>query len=305
MGPTAAARARSRSALAARLPVEIVSVDSAQVYRGMDIGTAKPDAATRARVPHHLIDIIDPDRGLFGRALSRRCARGDRRDPRARPHAAARRRHDALLQGAARRPVGPAAGRRRRARARSTPRAAELGLAGAARRARARRSARPRRASSRPTRSASSARSRSHESTGRPLSALQGAREGAAAPGLVVARADPAGPGAAAPAHRRALRRDARSRAGRRARGLARSATALTPIDAVDALRRLSAGLAVPRRRRRPRALRERGRRGDAPARQAPVDLAALDSGAGASTPSRPASPATSPAGFAARAFAA
>jgi len=39
---------------------EIVSVDSAQVYRGMDIGTAKPDVATRARVPHHLLDLIDP-----------------------------------------------------------------------------------------------------------------------------------------------------------------------------------------------------------------------------------------------------
>ena len=42
-------------------PIEIVSVDSAQVYRGMDIGTAKPGAAERARVPHHLIDLVDPD----------------------------------------------------------------------------------------------------------------------------------------------------------------------------------------------------------------------------------------------------
>jgi tRNA dimethylallyltransferase len=46
--------------LASKYPIEIVSIDSAQVYRGMDIGTAKPDAATRARVPHHLIDIRDP-----------------------------------------------------------------------------------------------------------------------------------------------------------------------------------------------------------------------------------------------------
>ena len=46
--------------LAERIPLEIVSVDSAQVYRGMDVGTAKPDAAERARVPHHLIDIVDP-----------------------------------------------------------------------------------------------------------------------------------------------------------------------------------------------------------------------------------------------------
>src|SRR5206468_3862760 len=49
-------------ALAERAPVELVSMDSAQVYRGLDIGTAKPSAAERARVPHHLIDIVDPDR---------------------------------------------------------------------------------------------------------------------------------------------------------------------------------------------------------------------------------------------------
>jgi len=48
-------------ALAAVRPVEIVSLDSAQVYRGMDIGTAKPSREDRARVPHHLIDIADPD----------------------------------------------------------------------------------------------------------------------------------------------------------------------------------------------------------------------------------------------------
>ena len=47
-------------ALAAKFPLEIVSVDSAQVYRGMDIGTAKPSAAERAAVPHHLLDLVDP-----------------------------------------------------------------------------------------------------------------------------------------------------------------------------------------------------------------------------------------------------
>jgi tRNA dimethylallyltransferase len=47
-------------ALAAQIPLEIISVDSAQVYRGMDIGSAKPSAAERAAVPHHLIDLIDP-----------------------------------------------------------------------------------------------------------------------------------------------------------------------------------------------------------------------------------------------------
>ncbi len=61
MGPTASGKTRSALALATRLPAEIVSVDSAQVFRDMDIGTAKPDAAQRGAVPHHLIDIIDPD----------------------------------------------------------------------------------------------------------------------------------------------------------------------------------------------------------------------------------------------------
>jgi tRNA dimethylallyltransferase len=60
MGPTASGKSAVALDLAARLPVEIVSVDSAQVFRGMDIGTAKPDMAARQRVPHHLIDIIDP-----------------------------------------------------------------------------------------------------------------------------------------------------------------------------------------------------------------------------------------------------
>ena len=60
MGPTASGKSGLALALCERLPCEIVSVDSAQVYRGMDIGTAKPDAATRARVPHHLIDLIEP-----------------------------------------------------------------------------------------------------------------------------------------------------------------------------------------------------------------------------------------------------
>ncbi|HEY2863592.1 MAG TPA: tRNA (adenosine(37)-N6)-dimethylallyltransferase MiaA [Casimicrobiaceae bacterium] len=61
MGPTASGKSAVAMELAARLPMEIVSVDSAQVYRGMDIGTAKPDDSTRARVRHHLIDLIDPD----------------------------------------------------------------------------------------------------------------------------------------------------------------------------------------------------------------------------------------------------
>jgi tRNA dimethylallyltransferase len=59
-GPTGAGKTDLALELAGRFPVEIVSVDSAQVYRGMDIGTAKPSATTRARVPHHLIDVCDP-----------------------------------------------------------------------------------------------------------------------------------------------------------------------------------------------------------------------------------------------------
>jgi tRNA dimethylallyltransferase len=60
MGPTASGKSALALVLAERFRVEIVSVDSAQVYRGMDIGTAKPDPVTRARVPHHLIDILEP-----------------------------------------------------------------------------------------------------------------------------------------------------------------------------------------------------------------------------------------------------
>jgi tRNA dimethylallyltransferase len=62
LGPTASGKSRLALALAERLPLEIVSMDSAQVYRGLDIGTAKPSADERRRVPHHLIDVLDPDR---------------------------------------------------------------------------------------------------------------------------------------------------------------------------------------------------------------------------------------------------
>jgi tRNA dimethylallyltransferase len=59
-GPTASGKTALALAIAERWPVEIISVDSALVYRGMDIGSAKPSPAERARVPHHLIDIRDP-----------------------------------------------------------------------------------------------------------------------------------------------------------------------------------------------------------------------------------------------------
>jgi tRNA dimethylallyltransferase len=59
-GPTGTGKSDFALRLAADFPVEIVSVDSAQVYRGLDIGSAKPDADTVARVPHHLIDLVEP-----------------------------------------------------------------------------------------------------------------------------------------------------------------------------------------------------------------------------------------------------
>lgn len=61
VGPTAAGKSALAMRLASQLNAEIVSVDSAAIYRGMDIGTDKPGAADRAQVPHHLLDISDPD----------------------------------------------------------------------------------------------------------------------------------------------------------------------------------------------------------------------------------------------------
>jgi len=60
MGPTASGKTALACELIQHFPVEIISVDSAMIYRGMDIGTAKPDAETLERAPHHLIDILDP-----------------------------------------------------------------------------------------------------------------------------------------------------------------------------------------------------------------------------------------------------
>jgi tRNA dimethylallyltransferase len=60
MGPTASGKTGVAVELAQRLPVELISVDSALVFRDMDIGTAKPDTATLAKAPHHLIDIVSP-----------------------------------------------------------------------------------------------------------------------------------------------------------------------------------------------------------------------------------------------------
>tara|TARA_Y100001960_G_scaffold9332_1_gene8949 strand:- start:1552 stop:2490 length:939 start_codon:yes stop_codon:yes gene_type:complete len=61
MGPTASGKSNIALEIAKNLPVEVVSVDSAQIYRHMDIGTAKPSATTMATVPHHLINLIEPN----------------------------------------------------------------------------------------------------------------------------------------------------------------------------------------------------------------------------------------------------
>jgi len=59
-GPTGSGKSALSLELAERLNAEIIAADSMTLYRGMDIGTAKPSAADRARVPHHLIDVLDP-----------------------------------------------------------------------------------------------------------------------------------------------------------------------------------------------------------------------------------------------------
>ena len=61
MGPTASGKTAVAIALAQRFPLELISVDSAQVFRDMNIGTAKPDTATQRACPHHLIDLISPE----------------------------------------------------------------------------------------------------------------------------------------------------------------------------------------------------------------------------------------------------
>jgi tRNA dimethylallyltransferase len=61
VGPTASGKTELALAVARQLPLEILVADSRQVYRGMDVGTAKPDATARSVVPHHLLDLVEPD----------------------------------------------------------------------------------------------------------------------------------------------------------------------------------------------------------------------------------------------------
>jgi tRNA dimethylallyltransferase len=73
-GPTACHKSETALRLAERMGGEILSIDSVAVYRGMDIGSAKPDAAERQRVPHHLIDIVDPNDTGFSVAAFQQAA---------------------------------------------------------------------------------------------------------------------------------------------------------------------------------------------------------------------------------------
>ena len=70
-GPTASGKSHLALHIAEHFNGEIVSCDSVAVYRGMDVGTAKPSAAERARVPHHLLDVVDPDQSYTAGDFSR------------------------------------------------------------------------------------------------------------------------------------------------------------------------------------------------------------------------------------------
>src|SRR5207237_8328021 len=84
-GPTACGKSAVGCELAELLNAEIVALDSMSLYRGMNVGTAKPDAAAQARVPHHLIDILEPHQE-FSLAEYVAAAEGVARDIVARGH---------------------------------------------------------------------------------------------------------------------------------------------------------------------------------------------------------------------------
>ena len=115
VGPTASGKTDLALALAQRLPVEILVADSRQVYRGMDIGTAKPDAAARAAVPHHLLDLVDPDAAFTRGRLGRAGTAAGARDLGPRPAAAGGRRNRPVRQRPGRRPRPRVAARLSRA----------------------------------------------------------------------------------------------------------------------------------------------------------------------------------------------
>ena len=247
LGPTASGKSRLAMQLASKHPIEIVSIDSAQVYRGMDIGTAKPSAAERRAVPHHLIDLLDPTEAYSaGRFREDACAHGPG-NSRKKENSAARRRHDALLPGAVAGHRCPAAGRTRAARADRCARRAPR-LAGAARRpgaggSRHRRAPRPQRRAAHPAR----ARSLGTRRASRFPSCSSPPKRGIAVRAESL-RPRPGRARRAAPAHRGALRRHAEGGTGRRTARPAAANTSCMPGFPACA-RRLPAGLAIPRRR--------------------------------------------------------
>lgn len=107
MGPTASGKTAAALDIAQNIPSEIISVDSALVYREMDIGTAKPSQEERASVPHHLIDIIDPSQ-TYSVAQFREDTLRLITEIRQRGNSPAGRWHHALLQGIDQRPRRPA-----------------------------------------------------------------------------------------------------------------------------------------------------------------------------------------------------
>ena len=102
-GPTAVGKSAIALALAEKIGGEIISVDSMQVYRGLDIGTAKPTAAERARVAHHLIDICDLREAFDAAQFVRLARQAVAEIQRARAHAHFLRRHGSLLYRVSRR----------------------------------------------------------------------------------------------------------------------------------------------------------------------------------------------------------
>ena len=96
LGPTGSGKTALSLALAERFKGEIVSCDSVAVYRGMELGTAKPTAEERARIPHHLIDVTTPDQPFTAGEYSRQ-ARAALRDIAARVQAAHRHRRNRPL----------------------------------------------------------------------------------------------------------------------------------------------------------------------------------------------------------------
>jgi len=80
VGPTASGKSKLALDLAAQLPSEIVCMDATTVYKHFDIGANKPSAQDRERLPHHLVDVVEPEEAFSAHHFSRTCGTGDWRD---------------------------------------------------------------------------------------------------------------------------------------------------------------------------------------------------------------------------------